>query len=820
MGTLLLDPENIFITATFSSPGVEDALPNILIDPDLFPGDVFISGAVLESQLGNVVLQATNDIAIDLGLSLTFALGGGSITFTADADGDGVGNFIMDPTQSVLARGDETANGRDITISGAKVTVGNIRTDVAFDGTLPNASSGGNITLTATNGGIETGLLDTSVCNGFFCTGNAGNVTLNATNPVPDFLNGIRTGVIDTSGAEGAGGDVSLVVNSPDGDIVTGSINTLAGTQAGDVTLTTGGGAIQNSAIDARAIDGTGGSITIRSGLGPITLGNVISRSITGQAGDITVEGGTGLLEIDGFIDAGTGSGTGGAVRLVNPGPIVVESFILANSVEADAQAPESLLQFNDAISATDFITLSSAGDLFTNALTTTTGNVTVIGGTDGTVSTGNITAGGDIAATVGDNGQLLLTNLLAAGQVNLTTGVDGFLAAETIEAGAAGITITTDALEFGIEGPGNLASPGALVIQPASPDLPMVLGGFVFEPFFQGLYLNDVDLASLANGFSSVTFGSATGTGAILLNDDVVFSDPTVLTTLGTIDTQGFSLSGTDNASLTLEAGSGVAVAEVRTAGNTLTLVGDRDGDGEGRVSLDGPVSTNGGAITIEGAAFEGPGIALSNTGSLNSGGGGIILDGSSSLSPGIELDGTVTSGGGNMVITGTSTGTGTDALGVAIANTVNSGGGTIALTGSGLTAGVAVQPGGSVNAGNSSIDILTNNPLLAGPVLGGNVLTIRPVDLALPFTLGGTGDPTQVFLNQAEIALLGNGFSQRIIAQPNHTGAITLDSFSLSSGLAVHGFEIVGPNQNTTWATQADGSVLVPEFGAPYGC
>lgn len=63
-----------------------------------------------------------------------------------------------------------------------------------------------------------------------------------------------------------------------------------------------------------------------------------------------------------------------------------------------------------------------------------------------------------------------------------------------------------------------------------------------MFEPFFQGLYLNDVDLASLANGFSSVTFGSATGTGAILLNDDVVFSDPTVLTTLGTIDTQGLA--------------------------------------------------------------------------------------------------------------------------------------------------------------------------------------------------------------------------------------------------------------------------------------
>lgn len=763
LGTLLLDPTNIVIALTApSSPGVDASLPDILAAE--LPGDIVINSAILQNQSANVVLQATNNITVAPGVSLTF-VPGEPITFTADADNDGIGNFAMDPAQSIIAQGDATTNGRDITISGAKVTVGDIRTDVVFDGTLPNASSGGNITITATNGGIDTGLLDTSICDGAACTGNAGNVTLTATNPAPDFLNGIRTGVINTSGAAGTGGDVSLVVDSPDGDILTGDITTLAGTQAGNVT----------------------------------------------------VEGGGGLLEIDGFINASAESGTGGAVRLVNPGPITVEGLVSANSVEADVQLPESSLQFNDDIIVTDFITLSSEGDVFTNALITTTGDVIITGGTDGVVGIGNITAGGDVAATVGDNGQLLLfNNLLAGGQVTLTTGVGGFVAAESIEAGT-GITIITDDLGLGSEGPGSLASPGELVIQPASPDLPMVLGGFVFEPTLAGLYLNDFDLESLADGFSSITFGSATGTGAILLNADVIFRDPTVLTTLGTIDTQGFSLRGTDNASLVLEAGSGVAVAEVGTENTFITLVGDRDGDGEGRVSLDGPITTNGGAITVEGAATEGPGIALSETGSLNSGGGGIILNGSSTLSPGIELDGTVTSGGGNLAITGTSTGTGPDAIGVEIANTVESGGGTIALTGSGLTAGIAVQPGGSVDAGTSSIDILTNNPLLTGPVLGGSVLTIRPVDLALPFTLGGVGDPTQAFLNQAEIDQLGNGFTQRIIGQSGNTGAITLDSFILSTPLAVNGANIVGPNQNTTWATQPDGSVVVDGFGAP---
>jgi filamentous hemagglutinin family protein len=87
MGTLLLDPTDIIISATISSPGVDASLPDILAGE--LPGSIIVNSAILASQTANVVLQATNNITIADGVALNFVPGGGSITFTADADGVG-----------------------------------------------------------------------------------------------------------------------------------------------------------------------------------------------------------------------------------------------------------------------------------------------------------------------------------------------------------------------------------------------------------------------------------------------------------------------------------------------------------------------------------------------------------------------------------------------------------------------------------------------------------------------------------------------------------------------------------------------------------
>lgn len=190
IGTLLLDPVNIFIQLA----GVNDAELNANTpagDPasQILAGhggavDLTLSAATLEAQAGNVNLQATNNITVAPGLSLNF-VPGGPITFTADADSNGTGGFSMDTTQSI------NTNGRNLTLQGASVTVGNLIT------TRVGGSSGA-INLTATNGAITAiGNLNTSA------TGNFNNGT--AVNLVA--TGDITTNTINTSssGAEGGG---------------------------------------------------------------------------------------------------------------------------------------------------------------------------------------------------------------------------------------------------------------------------------------------------------------------------------------------------------------------------------------------------------------------------------------------------------------------------------------------------------------------------------------------------------------------------------------------------------------------------------------
>ena len=694
-GTLLLDPTNITIdSGPPSSPGVDASLPDIFT-ADL-PGDIVINSTVLESQVGNVVLEATNNITIAPGVSLNF-VPGGSITFTADADDNLVGAFAMDPTQAINARGTDTTNGRNITISGATVTVGAINTNVPIVGS-ENASSAGNIAINSTNGGIATGNLNTRICNGFFCTGNAGSITLSAAG------GGITTGNLTAFGANGAGGAVSLTTNL--GDIALGNVLTDS--------------------------FGAGGNVTIATASGNVTLGEVNAVSGTSTAGNIELRAGNGRLQVNDDITARTNTGT-----------------------------------------------------------------------------PGNIT--------------------LAGNEIDLL--LDEFSSVRT---------------------------QGALVIEPGSMGQAIALGG-AGDTGPGVLDLTAADLARLASDFSSISIGNGTGTGNITLGGNVTFSAPTTLQTLGSIDTTGGTLSGIDNASLNLQA-SQIATGAVSTAGQPITLDGTLGG-GSGPVAINGPISSNGGAITITGATPTGNGVEITDPGSLNSGGGDILVTGTSagggrgiliegpitgssipiiaSQGGAITLTGTsatgsgvstffspVNSGGGDITIEGTSNDPGTVGTGIGLNSPLLSEGGQIRLTGRGSFAGFSsfatrFPPNpvveGIVDAGTGGVEIVADGLFITRPVLGGGSLVIRPENPALPITLGGTTPTATTFLNADEIAQLGNGFSSRTIGQTGNTGAITLAPFTLTSPLTLNGGVITGPDQNTTWAIDPDGSLVIGGFGAP---
>ncbi|MEQ9367609.1 MAG: filamentous hemagglutinin N-terminal domain-containing protein [Coleofasciculus chthonoplastes F3-SA18-01] len=167
-GTLLLDPIDIRIANGSGDSGVDgedsfagnnSGVTGAILSTPLSEIDDTAPTTIYESELEglagdtNIVLQATNDIRIDdlADDALDFAPGNGEIVFTADADSDGVGSVVMEDTVA------DTLNthGRDIKISGASLTLGDINT-IGFEGgeliATVDVDAGGAIPETGTKG--------------------------------------------------------------------------------------------------------------------------------------------------------------------------------------------------------------------------------------------------------------------------------------------------------------------------------------------------------------------------------------------------------------------------------------------------------------------------------------------------------------------------------------------------------------------------------------------------------------------------------------------------------------------------------------------
>ncbi len=178
MGTLLLDPTNIIYhtgSNDSQSPIISGYICCLI---RLVNISTAISKLELERLSGatNVILEASNNITIsalgNIGAndgssttyspgSLTFQPGSGSITLAADADNSGAGAFVMNSADTI------SAHGRNLSISGASLSLGNI--DVSAVG------NAGNIKLTSSQGDIEIGSI-----NAASSSGQGGNVEIDS----------------------------------------------------------------------------------------------------------------------------------------------------------------------------------------------------------------------------------------------------------------------------------------------------------------------------------------------------------------------------------------------------------------------------------------------------------------------------------------------------------------------------------------------------------------------------------------------------------------------------------------------------------------
>jgi filamentous hemagglutinin family protein len=366
-GTLLLDPANIVIQAAGTDN--DQLLPGIpgATDPagTIFFGDgggatFTLSASVLQAQTGNIILEATNDITIASGVSLTFESSGsegpvaGDITFRADADNNGVGSFSMDTSQTIRTQ------GRNILISGATLTIGDI--DTSQDGGFEGTAIGGNISLTSTVGSIVAGTLNSSAIDGVQGEGppigaQAGNITVTSARDITlPFINAQANTVSFGDGA--IAGTVNLSTTGAGAIRLTGVFTDLDG---------------QSSSI-ATVAQGSGYGGTVTQGQISITHGGGITNDFF-TIGNPAINGTAGVLNAGGGSVLGLGSSlpvdpTGGPSSVPTPPRISVNSVnappvLTANTTVSGAQ-PNQPFTFSAAFLAA----VTTDGDTDNTAVT------------------------------------------------------------------------------------------------------------------------------------------------------------------------------------------------------------------------------------------------------------------------------------------------------------------------------------------------------------------------------------------------------------------------------------------------------------------
>jgi hypothetical protein len=299
------------------------------------------------------------------------------------------------------------------------------------------------------------------------------------------------------------------------------------------------------------------------------------------------------------------------------------------------------------------------------------------------------------------------------------TLSASGITTGSTLAASTFALTLTTDALALG----GNFSGSGALVIQPKTATTTIGLGTSASG----SLHLSDTELGYLQDGFSSITLGSTTGTGAIAYTTaaDYAFTDPlTIRSNTGTITATTALNTGAN--SLTITSGGAVSLAAI-TSG-TLAITGTG-------ITLNGDITTSG-TQTYTGAVTLGNSVNLASTGASSTGnniGFSSTVAGAKALAVDAGV-GSITFSGvvGGTPLTSLQT-TSSHSSGTNIAANITTTGtqqytGAVTLTGTGATRtlqGSTVTTSSTIAGGTNSFTI-TGNAVFSGAITGVTNLSV----------------------------------------------------------------------------------------------
>ncbi len=620
-GTLLLDPTDITIsgganaatwngTDTFTGAGNTSILNVDTLLAQLALGKVIVSTASAGAGNGDITvasainytggnssltLSATRDINVNADIKSTGA-GKLDITLTGAAGRVLLGN--NDATQEVIS-----SNGGNISITGTgRSGAGN---GILMQGAAVQSGSGKiDMTGTGSAGSQGISLNTTTLVAGVnnLIESTSGAITLTGTNAATGSGFGFNAGTntVRSTSAVAGEGNITVVAKSTG---ASGNIGLTMGS-SGTNSIRTAGGNIDISAESASS----GSALSIASGTNTIEstgVGNVSLRGTSGGSGNgIATSAGNNVVAVKtgSLLMEGKANGTGDGISL-GSGTLSVSAA--GGSITLSGTAAGT------GANGVGYGTTLTSGARITN----TTGNITITGAnTSGTKSASN--AGIGITTTTGNllvettTGAIGITGSTNNGGTALNLAPTGTGSVTVRTTGAGQITLTGDTVTLSDKASLQTTGAGSLVLQPLADatTVSVAATGGTFD-------LDAAELARIQDGFSSITIGRATGTGAMTVGA-ATFTDNLVLRqAAGGMSFTGALTLGSN--SLTLNSGGG-AIDALRLASAKSVDITAAGAVGFGNTTVSGPLTVaTAGAITQSAGST----LAVGSTATLGAG-------------------------------------------------------------------------------------------------------------------------------------------------------------------------------------------------------
>ncbi|NUN63345.1 CHAT domain-containing protein [Pseudanabaena biceps] len=324
-GSIALLANQDITTGNITAAGNAIAITSNLGVIDTTSGLLSSNGGI--GKTGGIITLNAGTNVVTAGIDAGGTAGGGLIQISA-INIDTTAGTINSVSFPGIAPG-PNGNGGDVTLN----ATGNITTAKVDVGGGGNANNSGNITITSTNGFINTSAGQLIARTGL---GNGGDITLQALGNIT--TNGVWT-YVDGTGANGNSGNITLTSQSGSIDNSLGQL--LSYNATGNATGNSGNillNAVNGNISTGNLIDGNTTSTSASSNAGSLNvnalnitnIGSINLSANAGKAGDITLSGNLPLTanttfltnsgSINGNINLGNATVTGNQSLILNAG--------------------------------------------------------------------------------------------------------------------------------------------------------------------------------------------------------------------------------------------------------------------------------------------------------------------------------------------------------------------------------------------------------------------------------------------------------------------------------------------------------------------